>query len=131
MVPGERVCRRLNIKEAEARSGLERTNIRFYEQEGLLAPERAANGYRSYSEEDVLALAAWQPGMGPLSDALDALITEVQAHHFEDYTFTSGGVTVSCQAEYSGFHPIDGSLLHMEEDGEPAALSMTFTVTAE
>lgn len=27
--------------------------IRYYEQQGLLAAERAANGYRSYTDEDV------------------------------------------------------------------------------
>ena len=29
-----------------------RANIRYYEQEGLLAPARKENGYRSYSVED-------------------------------------------------------------------------------
>lgn len=30
----------MNIKEIERRSGLTRANIRYYEQEGLLAPAR-------------------------------------------------------------------------------------------
>ncbi len=46
----------MTIKELEARTGLTRANIRYYEQEGLLAPSRLPNGYRDYSEEDALTL---------------------------------------------------------------------------
>lgn len=46
----------MNIKEIEQRSGLTRANIRYYEQEGLLAPARRENQYRDYSEEDLQAL---------------------------------------------------------------------------
>lgn len=46
----------MNVKELEARTGLPRASIRFYEKEGLLAPIRKSNGYRDYSEEDVLTL---------------------------------------------------------------------------
>ena len=42
----------MTIKELEERTGMTRANIRYYEQEGLLAPARKENGYRSYSEED-------------------------------------------------------------------------------
>lgn len=42
----------MTIKELEERTGMIRANIRYYEQEGLLAPARKENGYRSYSEED-------------------------------------------------------------------------------
>ena len=40
----------MNIKEIEERSGLTRANIRYYEQEGLIAPVRRENKYRDYSE---------------------------------------------------------------------------------
>ncbi|MDR3784395.1 MAG: MerR family transcriptional regulator, partial [Dysosmobacter sp.] len=40
----------------EARSGVPRANIRYYEAEGLLAPARSGNGYRDYSEEDLRTL---------------------------------------------------------------------------
>ncbi len=43
----------MTIKEMEARSGMTRANIRFYEAEGLLAPARADNGYRDYSEQEL------------------------------------------------------------------------------
>lgn len=43
----------MKINEAEQAIGITKKNIRFYEQEGLLTPSRAANGYRDYSEADV------------------------------------------------------------------------------
>ena len=46
----------MNIKEMEERSGLVRANIRYYEKEGLLCPVRRDNGYRDYSEEDLMLL---------------------------------------------------------------------------
>lgn len=46
----------MTIKEIEERSGLSRANIRFYEQQGLLCPERGGNGYRNYSEQDLETL---------------------------------------------------------------------------
>lgn len=46
----------MTIKEIEEASGMLRPNIRFYESEGFLAPEREKNGYRNYSEEDLKTL---------------------------------------------------------------------------
>ena len=46
----------MNIQEVERRTGLSRANIRFYEKEGLIAPERRSNGYRDYTQADVDAL---------------------------------------------------------------------------
>lgn len=46
----------MTIKEMEARTGMSRANIRYYEQEGLIAPQRDSNGYRNYQESDVQAL---------------------------------------------------------------------------
>lgn len=46
----------MTIKEMEELSGIPRANIRFYEKEGLIAPQRNANGYRNYSEEDLNTL---------------------------------------------------------------------------
>ena len=44
----------MTIKEVEKRTGLARSNIRFYEKEKLIAPARnEQNGYRDYSEQDV------------------------------------------------------------------------------
>ena len=44
----------MKINEVEKRVEITKKSIRFYEQEGLLHPERnKENGYRDYSEEDV------------------------------------------------------------------------------
>ena len=42
----------MKINEVEALVGIPKKNIRFYESEGLLKPERSSNGYRDYSEEE-------------------------------------------------------------------------------
>jgi len=46
----------MKINELENQLGLSRANIRFYEKEGLLTPERKENGYREYSEADISIL---------------------------------------------------------------------------
>ena len=46
----------MTIKDMEFQTGLARANIRYYEAEGLIAPERAENGYREYSQEDAETL---------------------------------------------------------------------------
>ncbi len=43
----------MTIKEAEARTGLARANIRYYEDQGFFSPARGENGYRDYSEENI------------------------------------------------------------------------------
>lgn len=42
----------MDIRTLEAKTGLPRANIRFYEKEGFITPARKENGYRDYSEED-------------------------------------------------------------------------------
>ena len=46
----------MTIKEIEALTGMTRANIRFYESQGLLSPERGENGYRDYKEDDLSVL---------------------------------------------------------------------------
>ena len=47
----------MKINEVEALVGVTKKNIRFYEEQGLLSPQRNSdNGYRDYSEEDVQTL---------------------------------------------------------------------------
>jgi MerR family copper efflux transcriptional regulator len=43
----------MNIGTAAEKSGLPAKTIRYYEDIGLLRPERAGNGYRDYSVADV------------------------------------------------------------------------------
>jgi len=46
----------MNIQQIESKTGLDRSNIRFYEREGLVVPQRLENGYRDYSEDDLILL---------------------------------------------------------------------------
>ena len=46
----------MTIKEIEQLSGMTRANIRYYETEGFLTPNRADNGYRDYSPDDLKTL---------------------------------------------------------------------------
>ena len=43
----------MKIKQAEELVGITSKNIRFYEEQGLLFPERAENGYREYRQQDI------------------------------------------------------------------------------
>jgi DNA-binding transcriptional MerR regulator len=43
----------MKIGEVAERTGIPQRMVRYYEQQGLLTPSRAANGYRDYSDDDV------------------------------------------------------------------------------
>lgn len=43
----------MTIKDVEKQTGITKANIRFYEAQELIRPERTDSGYRSYSAEDV------------------------------------------------------------------------------
>ena len=47
----------MNIGEAANHSGLPAKTIRYYEEIGLIHPERRENGYRTYGDSDVHRLA--------------------------------------------------------------------------
>lgn len=47
----------MNIKEVAERAGLPAKTIRYYEEIGLIRPQRGANGYRSFRESDLHKLA--------------------------------------------------------------------------
>lgn len=64
----------MTIKEIEELTGMTRANVRYYESEGLIAPERKDNGYRVYSEEDAAALLKIK-----LLRCLDISIEELKA----------------------------------------------------
>lgn len=64
----------MHIKDIETRTGLSRANIRYYEQEGLVHPVRAQNGYRDYSQEDLDTLLRVR-----LLRRLDVPIEEIRA----------------------------------------------------
>lgn len=47
----------MNISQVSCKSGLPVKTIRYYEEIGLIAPQRGANGYRSFRETDLHKLA--------------------------------------------------------------------------
>lgn len=66
----------MTIKEIEEASGMQRANIRFYEEEGFLNPEREKNGYRNYSAEDLEILKKIK-----LLRSLHISLEEIKAMH--------------------------------------------------
>jgi DNA-binding transcriptional MerR regulator len=46
----------VNIGELSSLSGVSARSLRYYEQQGLVTPERALNGYRQYAESDVVVV---------------------------------------------------------------------------
>ncbi|ARM91515.1 Cu(I)-responsive transcriptional regulator protein HmrR 1 (plasmid) [Rhizobium sp. CIAT894] len=54
----------MNIGEASQRSGLPSKTIRYYEDIGLIRPERGGNGYRDYAAADVHKLRFLQRSRG-------------------------------------------------------------------
>lgn len=54
----------MNIGTAAEKSGLPPKTIRYYEEIGLLKPDRATNGYRDYSTGDVHRLRFLQRARG-------------------------------------------------------------------
>ena len=46
----------MNVQDVEKALGITRANIRFYEREGLLSPDRKENGYRDYTNDDIVRL---------------------------------------------------------------------------
>lgn len=46
----------MKIQELEKELNITRSNIRFYEKQGLISPPRKENGYREYSEDDIAKL---------------------------------------------------------------------------
>lgn len=47
----------MNIGDVSARSGLPPKTIRYYEDIGLIRPQRSENGYRAFSQADLHKLA--------------------------------------------------------------------------
>ena len=84
----------MTIKEIEQATGLPRASVRFYESEGLIAPARGENGYRSYSPDDRNTLLkikllrqldvplediqAMQKGTRALESVLDEALTRLE-----------------------------------------------------
>ena len=113
----------MTIKEIETLSGLPRANIRYYESEGLIAPKRAENGYREYSQDDaevllrvkllralglridtIKSLAA---GTLMLGDALDARLEELHAE--QENLDAAGRVAAGLRQAHAEFSTLDAA----------------------
>ena len=113
----------MTIKEIETLSGLPRANIRYYESEGLIAPKRAENGYRDYSQADaegllrvkllralglridtIKSLAA---GTLMLGDALDARLEELHAE--QENLDAAGRVAAGLRQAHAEFSTLDAA----------------------
>jgi DNA-binding transcriptional MerR regulator len=64
------------IGELSRRSGVSARSLRYYEQQGLLASQRAGNGYRDYGDDAVSRAATIQSlfGMGFPRDVVRAVL---------------------------------------------------------
>ncbi|MBO9171207.1 Cu(I)-responsive transcriptional regulator [Rhizobium sp. L245/93] len=54
----------MNIGDASEQSGLPAKTIRYYEEIGLVSPDRSGNGYRDYREADIHKLRFLQRSRG-------------------------------------------------------------------
>ena len=79
----------MNIGDVSARAGLPAKTIRYYEDIGLVTPQRAANGYREFRESDAhkLAFLGNARGLGFSIQDCRALLTL-----WEDRSRASGDV---------------------------------------
>ena len=82
------------IRDLEAKTGLDRATIRYYEKEGLIEPLRKENGYREYTDENlshllkikllrqlgmsVYTIKGIQQGSGDFSEALSTQIQNLE-----------------------------------------------------
>lgn len=127
----------MEIKEVENMLSVSRSNIRFYEKQGLLNPERCENNYRNYSEEDVAMLkkiiilrklgfsveeiASMQKGEIPLTDAIQNNIARLER---EIETLNGALETAkSIYSEQSTFENLDeeyywNNITQAEENGK-------------
>lgn len=113
----------MTIKEIETLSGLPRANIRYYESEGLIAPRRAENGYREYSQADVETLLrvkllralglrvdtikSLAAGTLTLDDALDARLEELRTE--QETLDAAGRVAAGLRQAHAEFSTLDAA----------------------
>ena len=80
----------MKIKDVEKRTGITSYNIRFYEKENLLIPKRnPVNGYREYTEEDILLLNRIK-----MLRMLDIPVSDIRKILYEKEALTS--VLITC-----------------------------------
>jgi MerR family copper efflux transcriptional regulator len=75
----------MNIGDVARRSGLPAKTIRYYEEIGLIRPQRSENGYRSFQQRDLnmLAFVGRARALGFTIEDCKALIALYQDDHRE------------------------------------------------
>ncbi len=138
----------MDIREAEKRTGLERANIRYYETEGLISPERRPNGYRDYSDEDVRTLLkikllrmlqvpitsirALQEDSVPMDSVLKERLAAIDSErHALDVRETICRRMRDDHAEYATLDPMWYLRLAEETRGDPRASARTDALSEE
>ena len=87
----------MKIKEVEQLTGITKANIRYYESQGLISPNRESNGYRTYGEIHVRELLKIKllRILGLPIESIKALsdgkISLDDADQHENVTFGAGG----------------------------------------
>ena len=125
----------MTIREMEARCGMDRANIRFYEREGLLTAPRLQNGYRDYTEENAQTLLrirllrslhvpldeirALQTGEKALPETLRDQLARLAREEAD--AAAAGRVCREIEAEHVSFSELDApKYLRRLESGAPA-----------
>lgn len=129
----------MKIKAVEELLGLSRANIRFYEDKGLLSPDRSENRYREYDEADIEQLkkiiilrkmgvsiediGALFEGKAELNEVLQKQSAELKA----EIERLSGALTLCDRLVEAGvsIDTLDGDAC-MEEIGKEEAEGQTF-----
>lgn len=107
----------MNIKDAAQASGLPAKTIRYYEEVGLVAPQRAANGYRRYRPRDLdrLSFLAHARALGFSLDDCRALIAlrEDPARASADVKRIAQGHLAGIDDRIAALHAMRGHLAAM------------------
>lgn len=75
-----------------------------------------------------LAFAGAQEEVGIFSGIRDELVNDINAHPFEDFSISKGGVEISCAVEYSGYENIPGMEMLIPQSGSQTNFSMIFNM---
>lgn len=104
----------MNIKDAGERVGLPAKTIRYYEDIGLVTPDRAANGYRDFSAAHLhkLAFLAQARGLGfSIEDCRGLLaLWEDQARASADVRAIAKGHLAEIEAKIAGLEAMRSTL---------------------
>ena len=127
----------MKINELEDLLGVSKATIRYYEDQGLVTPQRSENGYREYSDEDVqlfqkiIVLRKLGLSMTELRDLIDgkAELDDVLSYNIEKLRTRQDEIASAIElcgkikAEASDFSSIDSPkyLRHIYEDEQKGA----------